>query len=455
MKKINNETPIMIETTHTIDENEEALEYNEYNNNDCLNEEISGPTPVTTQLSPVDGTNEPDSVLNCKKKKKRSKRKKKITEVFGVWAIPQDEFDSMCAKWLEDTSNQVSGLTPEQMLTAGPGFKNYNFEGSLRPCHVTKQMVVDDKLGISKPDYSESGDPVSERKMKEHRSSTIPIHTAEDIERIREVGEIGRYVLDVGARFLKKGVTADEIDRVVFKACMSKGVYPSPLNYLGFPKSLCVSVNEVICHGIPDCRPIREGDIVNLDITVFKDGYHADLNETFMIGKCDESAEKLGMYSLFAKYIFVFNILSIVRTAYESLAAAQQVFQPGSLYREIGQHVSSVAHKAGFQVTKAYQGHGIGKCFHQLPNVPHISKNKAVGILRKGHIFTVEPMINEGTWVDTLWPDKWSAVTRDGKRSAQFEHTFLITEDGFEILTFKPGTSKTEMMPFDPEKFRR
>mmetsp|Transcript_3507 Transcript_3507/g.10789 ORF Transcript_3507/g.10789 Transcript_3507/m.10789 type:complete len:350 (+) Transcript_3507:231-1280(+) len=349
--------------------------------------------------------------------------------------MPQDEFDDMCKRWLEATKDQVEGLTDEQKKEMNPAFIGYEFESDHRPWHVTKQMKVPDN--IPKPEYHETGDPVSERAIKANRTSTIPINTPEDMDKMREVCAIGREVLDITSRFLKAGVTADELDRVCFMACMERGGYPSPLNYNKFPKSLCVSVNEVICHGIPDCRPVQVGDIVNLDISVFKDGYHSDLNETFMIGKCDEAAENL------------------VRTAYESLAVVVPQIMPGTLYRELGNDISRTAHKAGCAVTRTYSGHGIGKDFHGLPNVSHVARNKTIGIMRESHIFTVEPMINEKGWQDNLWPDNWTAVTRDGRRSAQFEHTFMVTETGVEILTARPGTSRTEIMPYDPEVFRR
>jgi len=369
-----------------------------------------------------------------KKKKKKSKAKNRVLS-GGIWDMPQHEFDAMCKKWLTETNDQVDGLDEKTMNSMPKEFAGYSFASDLRPHYVTKQMKV--KPGIPLPEYHETGIATAELNSK--KSGTIPVHDAKDIERMREICAIGREVLDIGARFLKAGVTGDEIDRVVYSACMERGVYPSPLNYNNFPKSLCVSVNEVICHGIPDCRKVREGDIVNLDISVFKDGYHSDLNETFLIGKCDEASENL------------------VKTAYESLRKASELIMEGTLYRELGPVISKTAAQNGCTVVRTYCGHGVGKNFHQAPNVPHYAKNKAIGIMRPGHIFTAEPMINIGAnWGDTLWPDSWTAPTRDGARSAQFEHTFLINEEGkLDILTAKPGTSSEVMMPWDPERFRR
>jgi methionyl aminopeptidase len=225
------------------------------------------------------------------------------------------------------------------------------------------------------------------------------------------------------------GVKADEIDVVVHETIVEEGAYPSPLNYYNFPKSVCTSVNEVICHGIPDMRPLENGDILNVDVSVYKDGYNGDLNETFLIGECDKESKHL------------------VKNAYLSLYKAVEVCKPGTMYRDIGNQIANHVEPEGLSVVRTYCGHGIGTLFHCMPNVPHYRKNKAVGFMKPGHIFTIEPMINQGKWNDVTWNDNWTAVTTDGKRSAQFEHTFMITEDGVEILTARDGNSK----PFEFE----
>lgn len=209
------------------------------------------------------------------------------------------------------------------------------------------------------------------------------------------------------------GVTCDELDRIVHEATVERGAYPSPLNYYKFPKSVCTSVNEVICHGIPDYRELRDGDIVNIDVSVYKDGFHGDLNETFLVGGAVDASSR-----------------TLVKTAYESLAAAVALCRPGALYRDLGEAISQVTRAAGCSVVTTYCGHGIGSLFHTSPNVPHYAKNKAKGSMEVGHVFTVEPMINLGGYKDVLWPDNWTAVTADGSRSAQFEHTMVITETG-------------------------
>jgi len=179
----------------------------------------------------------------------------------------------------------------------------------------------------------------------------------------------------------------------------------------------------VICHGIPDARPLEEGDIVNIDISVFYKGYHGDLNETFCVGKVDDASK------------------SLIKTTYEALMNAIAEVRSGALVRDFGTIISKTVNTKGFQVVKSYCGHGIGKLFHGSPNVPHYARNKAVGVLRPGMVLTIEPMINAGTWKDATWPENWTSVTIDGKRSAQFEHTILVTEAGYEILTARNSNS--------------
>lgn len=257
-------------------------------------------------------------------------------------------------------------------------------------------------------------------------------------DEILEACCFGREVLDTASRFVRAGVTGDQIDRIVWQACCDRGLYPSPLNYFGFPKSVCVSVNEVICHGIPDCRPLEDGDIVNLDISVFYKGFHADLNETFFIGNCDEESHNL------------------VRSAYNSLRAAVELIRPGTMYRALGAAIQDEAAQSGCTVVPNYCGHGVGRLFHGPPDVPHYRKNKAIGIMKTGHVFTVEPMLNSGPkGADKTWPDGWTAVTKDGRRSAQFEHTFLVTEEGVELLTARPGTNPFSMPEYNPDDFQR
>lgn len=231
---------------------------------------------------------------------------------------------------------------------------------------------------------------------------------------------------------VRPGIRTDEIDEAVHQMCIDKGVYPSPLNYYHFPKSVCTSVNEIICHGIPDARELQDGDIVNIDVTVYwcadpsdpdSPGFHGDLNETYPVGKVEPQYKVL------------------IKTAYEAMMSAIDVAAPGVLNRDFGPIISDVVGEQGFDFCRKYTGHGIGTLFHCAPTIPHYKRNKGVGVCKPGNIFTIEPMINMGTWEDETWPDNWTACTKDGKRSAQFEHTILITEKGHEILTSRTENS--------------
>ncbi|KAF7456175.1 methionine aminopeptidase [Cryptosporidium felis] len=301
-------------------------------------------------------------------------------------------------------------------------FLGFNsFTGNLRPFPISLKREVPNH--ILRPDYADDkeGRPFSEIKRK--KISAIVVPTSEEIELLKECCKIGRAALDIAASMIKPGVTTDEIDKAVHDYIISKNAYPSPLNYWNFPKSCCTSVNEVICHGIPDFRPLEEGDIINVDITVFYKGVHGDLNETFPVGNVDDDSMKL------------------MRVAYKCLEESIKICRPGTMYREIGNLIQSICEKEKFSVVKTYCGHGIGTLFHCAPNVPHYKNNKAVGIMKPGHVFTIEPMINAGRFEDITWPDDWTSVTIDGRRSAQFEHTLLVTDDGVEVLTRRTESS--------------
>ena len=298
----------------------------------------------------------------------------------------------------------------------------FPYTGGLRPAAVGPTRHVPPNVVC--PDYATTGIPVSEEESRQQR--VVPVRNAEEIERLRAVCLLGREVIDAAHRAVKPGVTTDEIDRVVHEVTVAGGGYPSPLNYYNFPKSCCTSVNEVICHGIPDKRPLVEGDIVNVDISVYKDGMHADLNETFVVGDNDKVSEE-------AK--------QIVLAAYQCLFKSIAMVKPGVRFRDFGDAIQNVANRKNLGVTRTYCGHGIGELFHCAPSIPHYARNKAVGAAKVGHVFTIEPMINGGSWRDVTWPDGWTAATEDGKLSAQFEHTILVTENGCELLTKRLPTS--------------
>ncbi|XP_059468314.1 methionine aminopeptidase 1 [Neocloeon triangulifer] len=295
----------------------------------------------------------------------------------------------------------------------------FKFTGKLRPFPQSSTRTV--PLQIPRPDYADhfKGHPVSEQKEKNNHQ--IKVLNDEEIEEMRVACKLGREVLDEAAKALSVGVTTDEVDRIVHEACVERNCYPSPLNYYQFPKSCCTSINEVICHGIPDHRPLQDGDICNVDVTVYHRGFHGDLNETFYIGDVKDSGKKL------------------VNVTWECLSKAMDIVKPGEKYREIGNIIQKHAQANNFSVVRSYCGHGINQLFHTAPSVPHYAKNKAIGIMKPGHCFTIEPMISEGSWRDEMWPDNWTAVTVDGMLSAQFEHTLLVTDDGVEVLTQRPG----------------
>ncbi|XP_072164917.1 methionine aminopeptidase 1-like [Diadema setosum] len=305
-----------------------------------------------------------------------------------------------------------------------PGFF---FTGKLRP--YPRGPLRDVPVNMERPDYADHPDGVPLSEMAVRGNSYIKQLTKDEIEGLRVACKYGREVLDVAAAMIKPGVTTDDIDAAVHQACLDRNCYPSPLNYRGFPKSCCTSVNEVICHGIPDKRPLQDGDIVNVDITVYHGGFHGDLNETFFVGKVDERIQEL------------------VRVTYESMMQAIDIVKPGVKYREVGAVIQKHCQAHGFSVVKTYCGHGIHRLFHTAPNVPFYAKNKAVGVMKPGHAFTIEPMVNVGSWKDNLWPDDWTAVTTDGKWSAQFEHTMIVTDTGVEVLTARgPGHGRPHFM---------
>jgi len=276
----------------------------------------------------------------------------------------------------------------------------------LRPGRVSPRRVV--PPAIARPDYAATGRPSGGGK---------DVKTPEQLERLRRACRAAARVLRVGSEAVRPGITTDALDELCHEETIRLGGYPSPLNYRGFPKSICTSVNEVICHGIPDSRPLEAGDIVNLDITVYLDGMHGDCSATFLVGEVDEAGRRL------------------VRTARECLERGVAAVRPGRPISEIGRAIEPHATANGFGVVRAYCGHGIGETFHTSLQIPHHLDLKAKRIMEPGMTFTIEPMITEGSWQDALWDDGWTAVTADGKRSAQFEHTLVVTADGAEILT--------------------
>jgi methionyl aminopeptidase len=260
---------------------------------------------------------------------------------------------------------------------------------------------------IIRPDYAETGLP----------GPGLASDPATRLERIRRACRAAAEVLEETGRAVKAGVTTDAIDALCHAAYLKRGGFPSTLNYRGFPKSLCTSVNEVVLHGIPDSRALEEGDIVNLDVTIFLDGVHGDCSATFAVGAIDEPSQRL------------------IRVTQESLQVGIDAVKPGLPVNAIGRAIEQFATRQGYGVVREFCGHGIGEVFHSDPQVCHVFDPHNDAIMEEGMVFTIEPMLTIGSAQLYSWDDGWTIVTADGKRSAQFEHTLLVTRDGAEILT--------------------
>lgn len=248
----------------------------------------------------------------------------------------------------------------------------------------------------------------------------ITINTDVDIEKMRIAGKLAAEVLDMITPYVKEGVTTDELNQRCHDYIVNvQQAIPAPLNYHGFPKSICTSVNHQVCHGIPGPKKLKDGDIVNIDVTVLKDGYHGDTSKMFTLGKPTVLAERL------------------IKITQECLYLGIQQVKPGAHFGDIGFIIQQHAEKNRFTVVREYCGHGIGKVFHEAPNVLHYGKAGTGERLEPGMIFTIEPMINAGKREVKLLPDEWTVVTKDHSLSAQWEHTILVTESGFEVLTLR------------------
>lgn len=297
----------------------------------------------------------------------------------------------------------------ERGETAPPIFADTSRRApTVRPGIVSPARKV--PAHILMPEYALTSNPAP-------RGQYCKKNTVDQIERMRKAGAIARQVLDTVLACVRPGVTTDELDRIAHEKTIALGAYPSPLNYMGFPKSICTSVNEVVVHGIPDDRELRDGEIINCDVTVYAFGMHGDCSETVFVGAVDEEARRL------------------VEVTWECLMKSIDVVRPGRLLKTIGQVIEEHATSHGFSVVREFTGHGIGETFHMSPYVAHFYEPDNPTMIEEGMTFTIEPMINSGSAGCVIWPDKWTAVTADLAWSAQFEHTLLVTEDGVEILT--------------------
>lgn len=246
----------------------------------------------------------------------------------------------------------------------------------------------------------------------------ISIKSAREIELMREAGRLASRTLDMIADYIKPGVSTEELNQICHEFIVSHDAYPAPLNYKGFPKSICSSINEVICHGIPSKKDIlKEGDIINIDVTALKNGFHGDTNRTYYVGEVAP------------------EVRALVEFTREVTHKAISIVKPGIRVGDIGHLIQTEAEARGYGVVREFTGHGLGRQFHEAPSIPHYGRPGTGPKLRKGMTFTIEPMINLGTPDLHVLSDGWTAITDDGKWSAQFEHSIAVTDNGHEILT--------------------
>jgi methionine aminopeptidase, type I len=244
------------------------------------------------------------------------------------------------------------------------------------------------------------------------------IKTPETVEKIRHAGRIAAQAMEAAAAAIAPGVTTDALDKIAHEYLCDHGAYPSCLGYMGFPKSICTSINEVICHGIPDSTVLNEGDIINLDVTAYIDGVHGDTNATYGVGQIDEE-----------------SALLIERT-HNSMMRAIKAVRPGREVNVLGRVIESYAKRFNYGVVRDYTGHGVGEAFHSGLIIPHYDSAPLYDtVMEVGMVFTIEPMLTLGTIEWEQWDDGWTVVTKDRSRTAQFEHTLVVTEDGADILT--------------------
>jgi methionyl aminopeptidase len=280
--------------------------------------------------------------------------------------------------------------------------------GFLTPGVISKPLSVPGS--IARPEYV--GKPTPAEWTGSH------IKSADQIEKIRAAGKIAAEAIALVGDNAKPGVTTDELDKLAHEYIVSKGAYPSTLGYRGFPKSCCTSINEVICHGIPDDTVLQDGDIMNVDITAFKDGFHGDSNATFLIGEVSQ------------------DVAELVQRTREALDRAIAVVMPGRPINVIGRTIESYAKRFKYGVVRDFTGHGIGEAFHSGLVIPHFdAAPNYSNTMEVGMVFTIEPMLTLGTHEWDIWNDNWTVTTKDKSITAQFEHTLVVTESGANILT--------------------
>lgn len=256
--------------------------------------------------------------------------------------------------------------------------------------------------------------------MQKRSRDGIPLHGPEAFAAMREAGKLAAEVLDYITPFVTVGTPTEELDRLCHDYITANGAIPAPLNYKGFPKSICTSINEVVCHGIPDDRPLKNGDIVNIDVTVILDGWYGDTSRMYWVGDVPIKGKRL------------------TDITYRSMMAGIEAVKPGATLGDIGHAIQTLAEGNHCSVVRDFCGHGLGRVFHDTPSVLHYGDPGDGAVLEPGMLFTIEPMINLGDWRTKVKSDGWTAVTKDRSLSAQFEHTVGVTETGVEIFTLSP-----------------
>ena len=252
------------------------------------------------------------------------------------------------------------------------------------------------------------------------KTGQIKLHGPQDFEGMRKAGRLAAEALDLLTPHVQPGVTTEAIDKLAFEFAMDHKAYPAPLSYRGYRKSICTSINHVVCHGIPDDKPMRNGDIVNIDVTLIVDGWHGDSSRMYLVGEVPRRAERL------------------VEVTYESMMRGIAAVKPGATTGDIGAAIQVYAEAERCSVVRDFCGHGLGRLFHDEPNILHYGRPGEGPVLKPGMFFTIEPMINLGRPQVKILSDGWTAVTRDRSLSAQFEHTVAVTETGVEIFTLSP-----------------
>lgn len=250
---------------------------------------------------------------------------------------------------------------------------------------------------------------------------SIKIHDAEGLEGMRAAGRLAAQTLDFIAPHVLPGVRTDELDRLCETFIRDHGAIPAPLNYRGFPKSICTSINHVVCHGIPGPKRLQDGDIVNIDVTPILGGWHGDTSRMYGVGRIGVKAQRL------------------IDVTFEAMWRGIRVVRPGATVGDIGHAIQTFVEAQRFSVVRDFCGHGLGRIFHDAPNIPHFGEPGDGAVLREGMFFTIEPMINAGRWEIKVLNDGWTAVTKDRSLSAQFEHSIAVTATGYEVFTLSPG----------------